>query len=231
VASGREDVALCGGAEEAHATVAGIFDLLLAATTRYNDQPDASPRPFDDARDGLVIAEGAGTLVLESWEHAQARGAVALAEIVGYASNCDGAHLTSPSPVGMAAVMRAALRSADIGPDAIGYINAHATGTIIGDVAESQATREVLGDRVPISSTKGHMGHTLGGCGAIEAAVAILALRDDFLPPTRNLTQVDERCGGLDHVRGEGREARPQRVMSNNFAFGGINTSLVFART
>lgn len=230
IATGREDVAICGGAEEAHATVAGVFDLLMAATRRYNDQPDLSPRPFDAQRDGLVIAEGAGTLILESWEHAQSRGAPALAEVVGFGSSCDGAHLTTPSPDGMAEAMRRALASASLGPGDIDYINAHATGTAIGDVAESLATHRVMGEAIPISSTKGHTGHTLGACGAIEAGFALASLRDGFVPPTRNLERVDEACASLDYVRGQGRDLALRRVMSNNFAFGGINTSLVFAR-
>jgi len=230
IASGREDVAICGGAEELHVTVAGVFDLMLAATTHFNDKPDQSPRPFDRDRDGMVVGEGAGTLVLESFEHAQARGAKIWAELVGYGTNCDGAHLTSPSPVGMAGAMRLALRSAGIESSAIDYVNAHATGTDVGDVAESLATAEALGTAVPVSSTKGHTGHTLGGCGAIESIFSIVMLREGFIAPTRNLVEVDPRCAALDYVKGAIRVAELRRVMTNNFAFGGINTSLVFAR-
>lgn len=230
IRSGREDVAICGGAEELHVTVAGVFDLMLAATTHFNDTPDRSPRPFDSERDGMVVGEGAGTLVLESLEHAQARGAKIWAELVGYGTNCDGAHLTSPSPAGMAGAMRLSLRSAGIDASAIDYVNAHATGTEIGDVAESVATAEAIGTTVPVSSTKGHTGHTLGGCGAIEAIFSIVMLREGFIAPTRNLDVIDPRCAPLDYVRREIRAAELHRVMSNNFAFGGINTSLIFAR-
>jgi 3-oxoacyl-[acyl-carrier-protein] synthase II len=230
VAAGREEIAICGGAEELHFTVAGVFDLMLATSLRYNDTPEATPRPFDAARDGLVVAEGAGTLVLESWDHAQARGAPALAEIIGFGANCDGLHLTSPSPQGMAGAIRRALADADLSPDDIDYVNAHATGTEVGDIAESQATIETLGARVPISSTKSYTGHTLGGCGAIESAFAVAMLREGFLAPTRTLERVDERCAPLNYLRGEARRAHPNVIMNNNFAFGGINTSLVFRR-
>jgi 3-oxoacyl-[acyl-carrier-protein] synthase II len=229
IASGRDDVAIAGGAEELHVTVAGVFDLMLATSVRYNDKPELTPRPFDAARDGLVVGEGAGTLVLESWEHAQARGARAHAEILGYGSNCDGMHLTSPSPEGMAGAMRLALADAGVPSDRLDYVNAHATGTDIGDVAESIATLAALGPDVPISSTKGHTGHTLGGCGAIESIFVIAMMKHGFLPPTRNLDEVDKRCAALNYLRGEVRSARPRLIMNNNFAFGGINTSLVFA--
>jgi 3-oxoacyl-[acyl-carrier-protein] synthase II len=230
IVSGREEVSLCGGAEEIHATVAGVFDLMLATSLRYSDRPDLTPRPFDVDRDGMVVAEGAGTLVLESWDHAQARGARAYAELVGYGNNCDGRHLTNPSPSGMAGAMRRALEHARLDSKEIGYINAHGTGTEIGDVAESRATMEVLGDSVPISSTKSYTGHTLGGCGSIESILVLAMLENGFLAPTRNLDDVDPRCAPLDYIRGEVREARPELVMNNNFAFGGINTSLVYAR-
>ncbi|MBX7078781.1 MAG: beta-ketoacyl-ACP synthase [Nannocystaceae bacterium] len=230
IASGREELALCGGAEELHVTVAGVFDLMMAASTRFNDAADRSPRPFDRDRDGMVVAEGAGTLVLESLERARARGATPLAEIVGYGSTCDGAHLTSPSPEGMAAAMRAALRDAGLDAGALDYVNAHATGTDVGDVAESHAMLAALGERVPVSSTKGHTGHTLGGCGAIETIFTLAMMRGGFIAPTRNLEVVDPRCAALDYVRGALRPAELAMAMNNNFAFGGINTSLVFAR-
>jgi 3-oxoacyl-[acyl-carrier-protein] synthase II len=230
IATGREDVAICGGAEELHVTVAGVFDLMMATSIKYGDRADLTPRPFDAERDGLVVGEGAGTLVLESYEHARRRGARIHAEIVGYGSNCDGVHLTSPSPHGMAGAMRRALRCAGLSPDDLDYINAHATGTEVGDIAESQATMEALGGDVPLSSTKGHTGHTLGGCGAIESIFVLAMLRDGFLPPTRNLETVDPRCAPLHYLRDEVRHATPRRIMNNNFAFGGINTSLVFAR-
>jgi 3-oxoacyl-[acyl-carrier-protein] synthase II len=228
IASGREDIAICGGAEELHVTVAGVFDLMMAASVGWDD-PATTPRPFDRGRDGMVVGEGAGTLVLESWEHAQKRGARAWAEILGYGSNCDGAHLTSPSPAGMTGAMRLALRDAGLDPAKLDYVNAHATGTEVGDIAESIATAEAIGSTVPLSSTKGHTGHTLGGCGAIESIFAIAMMQGRFVAPTRNLEDPDPRCAPLAHIRGEAREARLARVMTNNFAFGGINTSIVLA--
>ncbi len=230
IASGREDIAVCGGAEELHVTVAGVFDLMLATSVRYNDAPGASPRPFDAARDGMVVGEGAGTLVLESLDAAQRRGARIYAELLGYGTNCDGMHLTSPSPDGMARAMELALADAELSPGQIDYVNAHATGTDVGDVAEATATHRALGPDIPVSSTKGHTGHTLGGCGAIESIFVIAMMQGKFIAPTRNLVEVDPRCAPLNYARGDAREARLNRVMNNNFAFGGINTSLVFSR-
>lgn len=227
IRSGVADVVLTGGAEEMHYKTQVTFDLLMAASTRYNDRPTASPRPFDADRDGLVLGEGAGALVLESLEHAEARGATILAEVLGYGSNCDGSHLTMPSQDGMERVMRLSLEDAGLGPEAIDYVNAHGTGTEAGDIAESQATRTVFGRAVPISTQKGYVGHTVGACGAIEAAWTIAMMRGGFVVPNKNLEVLDPRCGALDYVR-EVRAASLRCVMSNNFAFGGINTSLVF---
>jgi len=221
---------ICGGAEELHFVHAGVFDIMYATSTRYNDRPDLSPRPFDRERDGLVVGEGAGTFVLESLERATKRGAKIYGEVLGYGTNCDGTHVTSPSVHGMADAMRRALRDAKISPEQIDYINAHATATDVGDICESTAVMDVLGDRVPISSTKGFTAHTLGACGAIEAAFCLAAMHDRFLPPNKNLDEVDPRCAPLAYVRGAPREARPTIVMSNNFAFGGINTSLIFQK-
>jgi 3-oxoacyl-[acyl-carrier-protein] synthase II len=228
ILSGSQDVMLCGGAEEMHFVHAGVFDIVFAASAKYNERPELTPRPFDKNRDGLVVAEGAGTLVLEELTHAEGRGAPILAEVEGYGLSCDGTHVTNPSPVGMGRAMKLALESAGVAPSAIGYINAHGTATDVGDIAESIATSDLFGKSVPISSTKSYMGHTLGACGAIEAAICIAALNDGFIPPTRNLDYVDERCAPLDYVRGEPRDQRFTRAMSNNFAFGGIDTSLIF---
>jgi 3-oxoacyl-[acyl-carrier-protein] synthase II len=230
IRDGYQDVMLCGGAEEMHALHAGVFDIMFATSTRFNDRPEASPRPYDRDRDGLVVGEGAGTLVLEELEHARRRGARIHAELIGYGTNCDGTHVTSPSAAGMAGAMRLALADAQLPADRIDYVNAHGTATELGDIAESQATQQVLGERVPISSTKGHTGHTLGACGAIEAIFAIAMMRDRFLAPTRNLESLDERCAPLNFITREPVAARPEIVMSNNFAFGGINTSLILRR-
>jgi 3-oxoacyl-[acyl-carrier-protein] synthase II len=218
---------ICGGAEELHFTHAGVFDIMYATSTSYNDRPDSSPRPFDTNRDGLVIGEGAGTVILESYDRAKARGAKIYAEIAGYGTNCDGKHMTNPSAAGMAGAMKLCLKDAGIAVDSIDYVNAHGTATELGDIAESAATLQVLGDRVPFSSTKSHVGHTLGACGSLEVAFCLAMMRDGFLPPTRNLDEIDPRCAPLNYLRGDCREAKPKTIMSNNFAFGGINTSLL----
>jgi 3-oxoacyl-[acyl-carrier-protein] synthase II len=222
---GREPVMVCGGAEEIHPIECAVFDVLYATSTR-NDAPHTTPRPFDADRDGLVVGEGAATLVLEDLEHARARGASVLAEVVGFGTNCDGAHLIQPDARGMEGAMRRGLSDAGLAPADIGYVSAHATATEIGDVAESEATRRVFGE-VPISSLKGHLGHTLGACGALEAWLTLEAWAEGWVPPTLNLETVDPRCAGLDHVTSV-RAIGCEHVVSNNFAFGGVNTSLVF---
>jgi 3-oxoacyl-[acyl-carrier-protein] synthase II len=230
IRAGAAEVMICGGAEELHWTHAGVFDIMYATSTRYNERPDASPRPFDADRDGLVVGEGAATVVLEDYERASRRGAHIHAEVLGYATNCDGTHVTSPSDEGMTVAMRLALADAQLSAERIDYINAHATATEVGDLAESRATHVVFGERTPVSSSKGFMGHTLGACGAIEVGLSIAMMRDRFLAPTKNLDNVDRRCAPLDYVIGDAREAAPRIVMSNNFAFGGINTSLVLSK-
>lgn len=226
---GLQDVMICGGADELHYTTAVTFDLMFATSTNFNDRPHLSPRPFDAQRDGLVVGEGAATLVLEPLERARARGARIYGEILGYGTNCDGLHITAPSEPGMRDAMVRSLRDARIDPARVDYVNAHGTATDIGDVAESKATFDVFARAVPISSTKSFTGHTMGACGAIEAAFSLSMLREGFLAPTRNLGEVDPRCAPLDYVR-EVREASPAIIMSNNFAFGGVNTSLVLAQ-
>jgi 3-oxoacyl-[acyl-carrier-protein] synthase II len=227
---GQQDVMICGGAEELHFTHAGVFDIMFATSRGFNATPDLTPRPFDAKRDGLVVGEGAGTVVLESYERAKARGAHIYGEIVGYGTNCDGKHVTNPSAEGMAGAMRRALADAETSADAIEYVNAHGTATELGDIAETTATHEVLGDRVPISSTKSFTGHTLGACGALEVAFSLAMMRDGFLAPTRNLDEVDPKCAPLNYLRGEARSAKVDTIMSNNFAFGGMNTSLILRR-
>ncbi len=227
VKHGFQDVMICGGAEELHFMHAGVFDILYATSTRYNTRPELAPRPFDSQRDGLVVGEGAGTVVLESYDRARARGAHIHAEVIGFGTNCDGSHVTNPSAIGMAGAMRRALKDAGTAADNIDYVNAHGTATELGDIAESIATLESVGGEVPVSSTKSNTGHTLGACGAIEVAFCLAMMRDKFLAPTRNLETVDERCAPLNYLRGDVRDARPRTVMNNNFAFGGINTSLI----
>ena len=229
IQSGRQVAMLAGGAEELDATEAAVFDTLFATSTR-NDTPHLTPRPFDAKRDGLVLGEGAGTLVLEELEHALARGAKIHAELLGWGTNSDGTHVTHPNAATMAQAMRLALVDARLTPDSIGYVNAHGTATEQGDLAESQATSEVLGPHMPFSSLKSYMGHTLGACGALEAWMTIEMMREGWFAPTLNLEEVDPRCGALDYIAGQGRLIETDIVMSNNFAFGGINTSLIFRR-
>jgi 3-oxoacyl-[acyl-carrier-protein] synthase II len=229
IVSGRQDVMLAGGAEELHAVNAAVFDIMFA-TSRRNDEPHRTPRPFDRDRDGLVVGEGAGTLVLEELEHARARRARIYAEIAGFGTNGDGTHITNPDVRGMQTVMELALTDAGLTPDDVGYVNAHGTATEAGDIAESVATHRVFGERVPISSLKSYLGHTLGAGGALEAWLTIMMLREDWFAPTLNLDEPDPRCASLDYVRGEPRPLRVAHAMSNNFAFGGVNTSLIFTR-
>ena len=226
---GKQTLMVAGGAEELCATEAAVFDTLYATSTK-NDTPDLTPRPFDQARDGLVIGEGAGTLILEELEHALARGATIYAEVVGFGTNSDGVHVTQPTDSTMETAMRLALDDAAVTAVDIGYINAHGTATDRGDVAESQATARIFGSNTPISSLKSYLGHTLGACGAIESWASIHMMQDDWYAPTLNLTQPDMACGELDYIMQHGRELRADYVMSNNFAFGGINTSLIFKR-
>jgi 3-oxoacyl-[acyl-carrier-protein] synthase II len=219
---------VAGGAEELCVTEAAVFDTLYATSTK-NDTPKNTPRPFDKNRDGLVIGEGAGTLILEEYEHAKARGATILAEVVGFGCNSDGKHVTQPTSETMQVAIEMALQDANISADQIGYINAHGTSTDRGDIAESHATFNALGAK-PISSLKSYLGHTLGACGAIEAWASINMMNDDWFAPTINLTAIDNECAPLDYIIEEGRQIHTNFVMSNNFAFGGINTSLIFKR-
>jgi 3-oxoacyl-[acyl-carrier-protein] synthase II len=229
IRAGRQVAMLAGGAEELDVTASTVFDTLFATSSR-NDTPQATPRPFDANRDGLVVGEGACTLVLEDLEHAIARGATIHAEIVGFGTNSDGQHVTQPSHATMAVAMRLALADAGLAPEQIGYVNAHGTATEHGDIAETTATNAVFGERMPISSLKSYTGHTLGACGALEAWVTLEMMRAGWFAPTINLQDVDPRCGRLDYLTGGGRELQIEYAMSNNFAFGGINTSLILKR-
>lgn len=226
---GQQDIMIAGGAEELHPSQAGVFDTLYATSIK-NNTPNKTPSPFDRDRDGLVIGEGAGTLILEEYEHAKNRGAKIYAEIVGFATNTDGTHITNPNPNTMQIVMENSIKSAGLSADDIGYVNAHGTGTKNGDIAESIATQNAFKRQVPISTIKSYTGHTLGACGAIEAILSIEMMRNKWFAPTLNLNNIDPECGKLDYIVGEGRNIDTEYVMSNNFAFGGINTSLIFKR-
>lgn len=225
---GKQTVMLAGGAEELSAAGSAVFDVLLA-TSSQNEHPEKTPRPFDAKRDGLVIGEGAGCLILEEYEHAKARGAKIYAEVIGYGSNSDGQHVTRPDSEMMGRCMELALSDAQVPADQVDYVNAHGTSTDQGDIAETQATARVLGKK-PISSLKSYFGHTLGACGAIEAWLSIeMMLRSQFIA-TLNLEEIDALCGDLDYIVQQSRKMNANMIMSNNFAFGGINTSLIFKR-
>jgi len=226
---GKQTVMLAGGAEELCPTESAVFDTLFA-TSLKNDTPKLSPSPYDKNRDGLVIGEGAGTLVLEEYEHAKSRGAKIYAELIGFASNCDAKHVTQPEKETMQICMEMALQDAGISADKIGYISAHGTATERGDIAETHATQSAVGSHTPISSLKSYFGHTLGACGAVEAWVAIEMMNEGWFNPTLNLKEVDSECADLDYITGSGRHISCDHIMSNNFAFGGINTSLIFKR-
>lgn len=225
---GMIDMMLAGGAEELCPSEAYVFDTLYATSTK-NSTPKKAPAPFDANRDGLVIGEGSGMLLLESEESALKRGAKVYAELVGFGSTCDGTHITRPQSETMKEAMVLALKDAGLKPSDIGYINAHATATKQGDIAESIATNELFGENMPISSTKSYLGHTLGACGGLEAIFSIMMMRQERFYPTINLEEVDSECAKLCYFK-EPMSIKTDYVMSNNFAFGGINTSLIFKR-
>jgi 3-oxoacyl-[acyl-carrier-protein] synthase II len=231
---GAAEMMICGGTE-ATVTPMGIggFASMKALSTR-NDNPAGASRPFDAQRDGFVVGEGAGILILESLEHAQKRDAPILAEIVGYGMSGDAYHITQPAENGDGAfrVMKAALKDAKLSPDDIGYVNAHGTSTPLGDCLETIALKRVFGERakqVPVSSTKSMTGHLLGGAGGLEAGISVLALRDQTLPPTINQETPDPACD-LDYVPNRARKASVEYALSNSFGFGGTNAALIFKR-
>lgn len=226
---GKQKIMVAGGSEELCPTEAAVFDTLYATSTQ-NDSPELTPRPFDRDRDGLVIGEGSCAFILEEYEHAKARGATILAELVGFGTNSDGRHVTQPESDTMFAAMTEALEDAQVNKAEIGYVSAHGTATARGDIAESHATHRLFGNQQPISAFKSFTGHTLGACGALEAWTAIKMMDDNWFHGTANLDNVDPECAELDYLTGSGREINTQYVMSNNFAFGGINTSLIFKR-
>ena len=224
---GRQDLMLCGGAEELHPTVTGSFDLLFATSTKYNATPHKTPRPFDRDRDGLVCGEGSGILLLEDYEHAVKRNARIYAEVLGYHTCNSGDHVSESNRSAMVACMREALHAAALEPNQVDYINAHATATLQGDKEEAEAIREVFGGSVPVSSLKGYIGHTLGASAAIELAASLAGMRKDMLYPTLNLEQVSPECQGIRHVMNAPERRAARVVVKNSFAFGGISAVLV----
>jgi 3-oxoacyl-[acyl-carrier-protein] synthase II len=224
--SGLYDFVVCGGADELDFMSTAVFDIVGAASTGYNDAPERTARPFDKDRDGLVVSEGAGVVILETEEHALRRGARPLAEVNGGAYHCDGRHMAHPDDGAMADVMQAALARARLEPSHIDYVNAHATATVVGDAEEIKATHTVFGHQIKVSSLKGHTGHSLAACGAIETIACIEMMNAQTIIGTRNLDQIDPGLAEVDFVTGT-RKARLGRVMVNNFAFGGISASII----
>ncbi|WP_353616737.1 beta-ketoacyl-[acyl-carrier-protein] synthase family protein [Desulfovibrio sp. Huiquan2017] len=229
VAIGRQEVMLCGGADELHPLTVGTFDVIEAASTGYNEVPEQTPRPFDRDRDGIVCAEGAGLLVLESLDHALARNATILAEILGFASTSDPSNLASPSDEAIARCMSRALDDAGVSPAEVDYVNAHATGTRLGDAAESAAIASLLGAGPKVSSLKGHLGHTMAASGGVETIATISMMNNGLVFPTRNLIDIAPDCVGLSHVL-ETEKWPITTALKNSFALGGINTSIVLRR-
>lgn len=226
---GKQDIMIAGGAEEFCTMDTATFDTLFSTSTK-NDTPEKTPSAYDKDRDGLVIGEGSGTLILEEYEHAKARGAKIYAEIAGFGTTTDGTHITSPNRPTIARAIQLALEDAGLSPDQIGYINTHGTGTTAGDITETNATFDVFKRAVPVSTVKNYIGHTLGACGAIESWLTINMMREGWFMPNLNLVNIDPECAPLDYITGDGRNIQTDYVMNNNFAFGGINTSLIFKR-
>lgn len=225
----RQDFMLCGGADEYHPLTSATFDIMMAASADHNDDPQKTPRPFDAARSGVVCGEGAGALLLESLDSALSRGAPIFAELCGFSSTSDPSSIANPDPLPVYSCMKEALDDAEIAPSDISYVNAHATGTLLGDAAESRAIAMLFGDTVPVSGFKGHMGHTMAASGVLELAGCLGMMRHSLLIPTRNLDTPAPECGGINHIRE--LAAQPlTAVLKNNFAMGGINCSLVLRR-
>ncbi len=229
IRSGMMDVVFTGGSEELNALVVGTFDSLMAASSKYNNEPEKSPRPFDAGRDGLVCGEGAGVLVLESLDHALARGAKIYGELTGYSTCGNSSHISQSDNISIGRCIRQALDDAGVSAADIDYVCAHATATIQGDAAEAQAIAETIGSDVPVSSLKGGIGHTLGASGSIELIATLMMIKDDLIYPTVNLTQVAEECTGIKHVT-EPLEKHINVFLKNCFAFGGINAVVVGKR-
>ena len=226
---GVQDAMLCGGADEYDTTTVAVFDNLLACSTRYNDMPHLTPRPFDVNRDGLVVGEGAGAVLLEEYESAKKRGADILAEVIGFSCGNNGGDLILPNIEGIGRTIRTGLGSARIDARDVDFISAHATATKMGDVMEAQAIGEIYGDHPAVTGFKSYMGHTMGSCGAIETIITLHLMAQGLLVPTLNLDEVDPRCDMIRHVR-EVENAGIRIASIQNFAFGGVNTCLFLKR-
>ena len=226
---GLQDAMLCGGADEYDTTTVAVFDNLLACSSAFNDTPHRTPRPFDVQRDGLVVGEGGGALLLEDYDHARRRGAVILGEVLGFGCNNNGGDLILPNPDGIKKTLFLGLDSARCNADRIDFVSAHATATKMGDVMEAQAIAAVYGDKPLVTGLKGYMGHTMGSCGAIETILTLHMMTEGFVAPTLNLEEVDERCAMIRHTR-QLMETPVALAAIQNFAFGGVNTCLIIGR-
>ena len=226
ISKGLYDVVIAGGADELHPVSTAIFDIVHAASRGYNDRAELTPRPFDRDRDGLVVSEGAGIVILESETHLKQRGARQLAEFCGGAYLCDGSHMSQSAASTMVDTMLRTLELSNLAPGKVDYVNAHATGTLQGDSEEAAAIAQVFGPQTPVSSLKAHFGHSLAACGALEVIASVQMMEAGVLIPTRNLQNVDPSCSGINHIK-EKHSAKISSVLSNNFAFGGMNTSLL----
>jgi 3-oxoacyl-[acyl-carrier-protein] synthase II len=223
---GMQDAMLCGGADEYDTTTVAVFDNLLACSTEFNATPHLTPRPFDVRRDGLVVGEGSGAVILEEYEHARRRGAPILGELLGFACNNNGGDLILPNVEGIERTIRLGLENAGVSADAIDLVSAHATATKMGDVMEAQAMGKTYGQGPWVTGLKSYMGHTMGSCGAIETILTLYMMQEGFVAPTLNLTEVDERCAMVRHAR-EVIQMPVRTAAIQNFAFGGVNTCLI----
>jgi 3-oxoacyl-[acyl-carrier-protein] synthase II len=226
---GMQEAMLCGGADEYDTTTVAVFDNLLACSTEFNDTPHLTPRPFDQKRDGLVVGEGAGAVLLEEYESAKKRGATILAEIIGFSCTNNGGDLILPNRDGITQTLELGLKDAAISADSVDFVSAHATGTKMGDAIEAQATGKVYGDSPVVSGLKSYMGHTMGSCGAIETIITIYLMEEGFIAPTLNLDKIDERCAMIKHAQ-HLIETDIRTAAIQNFAFGGVNTCLIIRK-
>ncbi len=226
---GMQDAMVCGGADEYDTTTVAVFDNLLACSTEYNQTPHKTPRPFDKHRDGLVVGEGAGAVVLEEYERAKRRGAKIQAEVIGFACANNGGDLILPNIDGISRTIKAGLENARIQPDQVDFISAHATATKMGDVMEAQAIGKIFGKGPAVTGFKSYMGHTMGSCGVIETILALCMMDQGFIAPTLNLEQIDERCDMIRHIT-QLQESPVNIAAIENFAFGGVNTILFFKK-
>ena len=226
---GLQDAMICGGADEYDTTTVAVFDNLLACSTDFNDTPHLTPRPFDTKRDGLVVGEGAGAVLLEEYEFAKKRGADIIGEVIGFSCNNNGGDLILPNTNGITETIKLGLENAKIEPDKVDFVSAHATATKMGDVAEAMAIYKAYGDSPHVTGLKSYMGHTMGSCGVIETIITLYMMEQGIIAPTLNLDEVDERCSMIRHTK-KLRESDIRIAAIQNFAFGGVNTSLLIKK-